>query len=229
MSDAYLTIYGGFVGAKTPFLGHTILIIHLTFYECSVAGSREDTMEKLLAQMNDVLQEQQQQQRTIIAAAFSTHAAQNNFTAPRNEFGNNEIERLPNERDALRIRKLQEETKKLQEEYAYRSRELAEKEENLLLDIRDFKKLQKADTEKKHAKKNLSSTDDMASLKPHSDNAVRNLWEKSRTASVLIIKSTLQKGNYQRFVSVKFKEIGIPTRFYKSIKHDYKVLKSCKY
>ena len=152
-------------------------------------------MEKLLTQMKEMLQEQQQQQRTIIAAALSTSAAQSDSRAPRNEHGsNNERERLPNERDALRIRKMQEETKKLQEEYAYRSRELAEKEENLLLDIRDFKNLQKADTEKKRGKSFSSSIDNMTSLKPYSENAMRNLWDKSRTASVLIIKSTLQKG-----------------------------------
>lgn len=153
-------------------------------------------MEKLLTQMKEMLQEQQQQQRTIIAAALSTSAAQSDSRALRNEYGsNNEIERLPNERDALRIRKMQEETKKLQEEYAYRSRELAEKEENLLLDIRDFKNLQKADTEKKRGKSFSTSIDNMTTLKPYSENAMRNLWDKSRTASVLIIKSTLQKGD----------------------------------
>ena len=71
-------------------------------------------MEKLLTQMKEMLQEQQQQQRTIIAAALSTSAAQSDSRAPRNEHGsNNERERLPNERDALRIRKMQEETAKL--------------------------------------------------------------------------------------------------------------------
>ena len=148
-------------------------------------------MEKLLTQMKDMLQEQQQQQRTIIAAALSTQAAQNDSRG-----GYNEIERVPNERDALRMRKMQEETKKLQEEYAYRSRELAEKEENLLLDIRDFKNLKKADTEKKCVKPH-SSIDDITSLKPYSDSAVKNLWEKSRAVSVLTIKSNLQKGKYK--------------------------------
>jgi hypothetical protein len=161
-------------------------------YKCSAAVGKEESMEKLLTQMKDMLQEQQQQQRTIIAAALSTQAAQNDSRGG----AYNEIERVPNERDALRMRKMQEETKKLQEEYAYRSRELAEKEENLLLDIRDFKNLKKADTEKKRAKPHSSSIDDIASLKPYSDNAVKNLWEKSRAVSVLTIKSNLQKGDY---------------------------------
>jgi hypothetical protein len=166
----------------------TIIIINITFYnECSAVVGKEESMEKLLTQMKDMLQEQQQQQRTIIAAALSTQAAQNDSRG-----GYNEIERIPNERDALRMRKMQVETKRLQEEYAYRTRELAEKEENLLLDIRDFKNLKKADTEKIRAKPH-SSIDDMT-LKPYSDNAVKNLWEKSRAVSVLTIKSNLQKG-----------------------------------
>lgn len=166
-------------------------IIDITFYnECSAVVGKEESIEKLLTQMKDMLQEQQLQQRTIIAAALSTHAAQNDSRG-----GHNELERIPNERDALRMRKMQEETKKLQEEYAYRTRELAEKEENLLLDIRDFKNLKKADTEKKRAKPHMS-IDDALSLKPYSDNAVKNLWEKSRAVSVLTIKSNLQKGDY---------------------------------
>ena len=164
-------------------------MINITFYnECSAVVGKEESIEKLLTQMKDMLQEQQLQQRTIIAAALSTHAAQNDSRG-----GYNELERIPNERDALRMMKMQEETKKLQEEYAYRTRELAEKEENLLLDIRDFKNLKKADTEKKLLKPH-SSIDDTLSLKPYSDNAVKNLWEKSRAVSVLTIKSNLQKG-----------------------------------
>lgn len=149
-----------------------------------------------MMQMKDILKEQQEQQRVIVAAALSSQAAQNDArNNARNDTSSQDIVSAISEREYSKTRKLQEETKKLQDELEMKTRELALKEENLMLDLRDFKNLQKAEKDKERAKIYLSSIDTLALLKPNSEESIINLREKSRVLSAITIKAQIQQGN----------------------------------
>lgn len=153
-------------------------------------------MERLMMQMKDILKEQQEQQRVIVAAALSSQVAQNDArNNARNDTSSQDIVSAISEREYSKTRKLQEETKKLQDELEMKTRELALKEENLMLDLRDFKNLQKAEKDKERAKIYLSSIDTLALLKPNSEESIINLREKSRVLSAITIKAQIQQGN----------------------------------
>ena len=99
-----------------------------------------------------------------------------------------------NEKDFLKTQKLQAELLLVQQQLSQKSRELLEKEESLLFDMRDFKNLQKAEKEKANAKIYLSSIDNLASLKPQNEESILKLREKSRAISAITIKSQLVQG-----------------------------------
>lgn len=147
-------------------------------------------MERLMMQMKDILKEQQEQQRVIVAAALSSQAAQNDArNNARSDTSSQDIVLAISERESTK-------TRKLQEELEIKIRELALKEENLMLDLRDFKNLQKAEKDKERAKIYLSSIDTLALLKPNSEESIINLRERSRVLSARTIKAQLQQGNY---------------------------------
>lgn len=154
-------------------------------------------MERLMTQMKDILKEQQEQQRVIVAAALSSQAAQNDsrYNAARSDPTSQDIVLAISENESSKTRKLQEETKKLQNELEIKTRELAQKEENLMLDLRDFKNLQKAEKDKARAKTYLSSIDTLALLKPNSEESIINLRERSRILSAITIKTQIQQGS----------------------------------
>ena len=119
-----------------------------------------------MTQMKDIMKEQQEQQRAIITAALSSKSVQNeNMNKTRFEEDSNSSVALPSERE-FRARIVQEERIRIQEEFKKKSAELATREETLLLDLRDFKNLQKAKEDKERAKIYLSSIDSLAMLKP---------------------------------------------------------------
>jgi hypothetical protein len=159
----------------------------------SAPSSKEDSMERLMMQMKDILKEQQEQQRVIVAAALSSQAAQNDArnndarNYARNETSSQDIVSAISERESSK-------TRKLQEELETKMRELALKEENLMLDLRDFKNLQKAEKDKERAKIYLSSIDTLALLKPNSEESIINLRERSRVLSAMTIKAQIQQG-----------------------------------
>lgn len=142
-----------------------------------------------MMQMKDILKEQQEQQRVIVAAALSSQAAQNDArNNARSDTSSQDIVLAISERESSK-------TRKLQEELEIKIRELALKEENLMLDLRDFKNLQKAEKDKERAKIYLSSIDTLALLKPNSEESIINLRERSRVLSAITIKAQLQQGN----------------------------------
>ena len=107
-----------------------------------------------------------------------------------------------NEKEFLKTQKLQAELLLVQQQLSQKSRELLEKEESLLFDMRDFKNLQKAEKEKANAKIYLSSIDNLASLKPQNEESISKLREKSRAISAITIKSQLVQGTLYDFVFI---------------------------
>ena len=172
---------------------HVNLFYIIPIYPHSSSVSNQDSMERLMTQMKDIMKEQQEQQRAIITAALSSRSIQNeNMNKPRDE--DSYISgALPNERE-LRARIIQEEKTRIQEEFKKKSSELAAREETLLLDQRDFKNLQKVKEDKERAKVYLSSIDSLAMLKPHDERGIISLREKSRAVSVMTIKSQIRIG-----------------------------------
>lgn len=133
-----------------------------------------DSIEKIMNQMKDMLNQQQEQQRSTVAS--------DSMTAAINKEENFKTQRSKEELDTLKKQLIQKE------------KDLLEREENLKFDIRDYKNLKKAEKEKEKAKIYLSSVNSLASLKPPTEEKTVVLREKSRAVSAMTIRARLMQG-----------------------------------
>lgn len=162
--------------------------------------NNEELLEKLVLQMKEMLAQQQEQQKSL--SEQQNTASSNNKNISNTAEGYN---RRPSEAAAtaegekqdLKNRQLKSELMTLQKELALKSKELSEKEETLLFDVKNFKNQQKAEKEKQNAKIYLSSIDNLAALKqPANEEFFMELREKSRLVSAVTIKSLFVQGKF---------------------------------
>ena len=193
------------------------LIFCWSCYLFSRSPHTEESMERLVIQMKEMLSQQQEQQKGLKNSTLSNKNEKSNLgndsnISSRASFSSGgtaeaEVARMTaatsaaviaateaNEKDYIKTQKLQAELLLVQQQLTQKSRELAEKEETLLFDMRDFKILQKVEKEKANAKIYLSSIDNLASLKPPNEEFISKLREQSRAVSAITIKSQLVQG-----------------------------------
>ena len=161
-----------------------------------------------MAQMKEILIQQQEQQKLVLDSTLSNYdknrknGSSDNLSVATVSTRTPDISIAVNDGNNTKNQILQAELITLQKELAIKSRELTEKEETLLFDIKDFKNLQKAEKEKQTAKIYLSSIDNLAALKPSNEESLSKLREKSRVVSAMTIKSLFVQGEHLHFCSV---------------------------
>lgn len=163
--------------------------------------------------MKDVLIHQQEQHKDLLNSVISKNDSMNNnynnennriiSTTILNELANKAA--TANDEEIIKTQKLQAELLLVQKELIQKSKDLSEKEENLLFDMRDFKKLKKVEKDKENAKIYLSSIDSLEALKPPNNDSVLKLREKSRIISAVAIKAQLSQGN--RIIDILYRFI----------------------
>ena len=153
-----------------------------------------------MKQMKDVLIQQQEQHKNLLSSMISKNETINDNENNNRIISNNILNELAlktaaaNEEEALKTQKLQAELLVVQKELLQKSRDLVEKEETLLFEMRDFQKLQEVEKDKEKAKIYLNSIDSINSLKPPNNDSTIKLREKSRIISAMAIKSQLSQG-----------------------------------